>query len=159
MIKLFIPIIPMGAVRTTRASKGWGTKSGIKYAAYKKQIGYLVKQHIHSPSERPISVDVTFYMPMLSSWSGKKKERMNGAIHKSKPDIDNLIKGCFDALNKIAWEDDNQVYEVNSRKMYSYNPGIGIEIWEMEEETKDDQQSKAKTSAAKTPHSSAKGSA
>jgi Holliday junction resolvase RusA-like endonuclease len=133
MIKLFIPIIPMGAVRTTQRQK-FVDERAKKYFTYKQQIALLVKQHINTPTGRPILADITFYMPIPMSWSLKKKERYNGAVHKSKPDIDNMIKGCFDALNKIAWKDDNQVYEVNSRKVYSFNPGIGIEIWELEEE-------------------------
>lgn len=133
MIKLFIPIVPMGAVRTTQKQK-FVDKRAKRYLTYKQQIALLVKQHVNTPSERPILADITFYMPIPTSWSTKKKERMNGVVHKSKPDIDNLIKGCFDAFNKIVWKDDNQVYEVHSKKLYSFNPGIGIEIWELEEE-------------------------
>jgi Holliday junction resolvase RusA-like endonuclease len=133
MIKLFIPIIPMGAVRTTQKQK-FVDERAQRYLSYKQQIAMLVKQHIHKSSEHPILVDVTFYMPIPDSWSGKKKERYNGQIHKSKPDIDNLIKGLFDSLNKIAWKDDNLVYEVHSRKVYSFNPGIAFEIWELGEE-------------------------
>lgn len=133
MMKLFIPIEPMGAVRTTQKQK-FVDKRAQRYAAYKQQIAFLVRQQIKTPSESPILADITFYMPMPTSWSGKKKERMNGAVHTSKPDIDNLVKGLFDSLNKIAWKDDNQVYEVHSKKLYSYNPGIGIEIWELEDE-------------------------
>jgi Holliday junction resolvase RusA-like endonuclease len=132
MIKLFIPIFPMGAVRTTQKQK-FVDERAQRYFSYKHQIAMLVKQHIHRPSEFPILVDVTFYMPMPASWSGKKKERHNGQIHKSKPDIDNLIKGLFDSLNKIAWKDDNLVYEVHSKKVYSFNPGIAFEIWELKE--------------------------
>jgi Holliday junction resolvase RusA-like endonuclease len=132
MIKLFIPIIPMGAVRTTQKQK-FVDERAKRYLSYKQQIAWLIKQHIHRPSDNPILVDVTFYMPIPSSWSGKKKERYNGQIHKSKPDIDNLIKGLFDSLNKIAWKDDNLVYEVHSKKVYSFNPGIAFEIWELEE--------------------------
>lgn len=131
--KIFIPIIPMGAVRTTRAAAGWGNKSMMKYAAYKKQIGYITKQYFKTPLETPILVDVTFYMPIPNSWNQKKKDSKLGAFHTSKPDIDNLLKGCFDALNKIAWKDDNQVCEVHSSKVYSINPGIAIELWELDE--------------------------
>lgn len=132
MIKLFIPVLPMGAVRTTQKQK-FVDESAKRYRIYKQQIALLVKQHIKAPSERPILVDITFYMPIPSSWSQKKKERMNGAVHRSKPDIDNMIKAFFDSLNKIAWKDDNQVYEVHSKKVYSFNPGIGFEIWEIEQ--------------------------
>jgi Holliday junction resolvase RusA-like endonuclease len=132
MIKLFIPIVPMGAVRTTQKQK-FVDERAKRYFAYKQQIALSVKQHIKTPSERPILADITFYMPIPNSWSQIKKERMNGAVHKSKPDIDNLIKGLFDSLNKIVWKDDNLVYEVHSKKVYSFNPGIGMEIWELED--------------------------
>ncbi|MFE8697952.1 RusA family crossover junction endodeoxyribonuclease [Cytobacillus sp. FJAT-53684] len=133
MNKLFIPIIPMGAVRTTQKQK-YVDERARRYHAYKQQIAILANQHIRTPSNCPILADITFYMPIPKSWSQKKKERYNGYIHRSKPDIDNLIKGLFDSLNTIAWKDDNQVYEVHSKKMYSFNPGIGIEIWELNEE-------------------------
>lgn len=133
MIKLFIPIEPMGAVRTTQRQK-FVDKRAQKYHTYKQQIALLAKEQINTPSESPIMADITFYMPIPSNWSAKKKERMNGAVHRSKPDIDNLIKGLFDSFNKIAWKDDNQVFEVHSKKVYSFNPGIGVEIWEQERE-------------------------
>lgn len=145
MIKLFIPIVPMGAVRTTQKQK-FVDERAKRYLSYKRDIALLTKQHIKTPSEHPIMADITFYMPMPTSWSGKKKERFNGAVHRSKPDIDNMVKGCFDSLNKIAWQDDNQVYEVHARKLYSYNPGIGIEIWELGVENHAEQ-SKAKAKA------------
>ncbi|NRD80308.1 RusA family crossover junction endodeoxyribonuclease [Bacillus sp. BRMEA1] len=138
MIKLFIPIEPMGAVRTTQKQK-FMDKRAMRYRTYKQHIALLVKQHIKSPTNSPILADITFYMPMPSSWSGKKKERMNGAIHRSKPDIDNMVKGLFDSFNKIVWKDDNQVCEVHSKKVYSFNPGIGVEIWELEDEVNGEQ--------------------
>jgi Holliday junction resolvase RusA-like endonuclease len=129
--KLFIPIEPMGAVRTTQKQK-FVDERAKKYHTYKKIIASLAKRHFLNPSTAPILAEITFYMPIPSSWSNKKKESKTGAFHTSKPDLDNLIKGCFDALNKIAWKDDNQVYEVRSQKVYSTNPGIGLEIWELE---------------------------
>lgn len=145
MIKLFIPIEPMGAVRTTQRQKFMDERAQ-RYRTYKQHIALLARQTIHLPSENPILADITFYMPFPSSWSGKKKERNNGLIHTSKPDIDNMVKGVFDSLNKIAWKDDNQVFEIHSKKMYSYNPGIAVEIWELEEDA-NEEQSKAKAEA------------
>ena len=125
----FIPIQPMGAVRTTQKQK-WTDERYKKYAAYKEHIGFMARQIIKQPTTAPILATVTFYMPIPNSWSQKKKERHEGAIHTSKPDIDNLVKGLFDSLNKIAWKDDAQVYEVHSRKLYSKTPGIEFELVE-----------------------------
>ncbi|NOR90901.1 MAG: RusA family crossover junction endodeoxyribonuclease [Anaerolineales bacterium] len=38
------------------------------------------------------------FFKMPKSWSKKKKEKMNGALHKSKPDLSNILKGIEDAL-------------------------------------------------------------
>ncbi|GGH46023.1 hypothetical protein GCM10008014_08420 [Paenibacillus silvae] len=49
-----------------------------------------------------------------------------------KPDIDNCVKGIFDALNKIAWNDDNQVVSLLTQKFYSDKPRIEIRLREVE---------------------------
>lgn len=127
-IKIFIPIIPMGAVRTTQKQKFVDPRAA-KYHTYKKHIGLVVKKHIKKPITAPKLVDLTFYMPIPASGKSNRKKVVNWQNHIIKPDIDNLVKGCFDAINKIAWKDDAQVYEVHAKKIYSNNPGIGLEIW------------------------------
>lgn len=50
---------------------------------------------------------ITFIMPMPKSWSGKKRARMNGCPHQQVPDVDNLLKSCFDAIysnDSIVWD-------------------------------------------------------
>ena len=43
-------------------------------------------------------LSLIFVMSMPKSWSGKKRERMCGEPHTTKPDLDNLIKAFKDAL-------------------------------------------------------------
>ncbi len=46
-------------------------------------------------------------------------------------DIDNLVKGCMDALNGIAWKDDAQVVSlVASKLLGSLNPRCAIQLGE-----------------------------
>ena len=40
----------------------------------------------------------------------------------TKPDIDNLEKKVLDVLSKIVYNDDKQIYEIHSRKLYGVNP-------------------------------------
>ena len=47
-----------------------------------------------------IPLSITFYITMPKSWSKRKKEQMNGKPHKSRPDLDNLLKAFKDALLK-----------------------------------------------------------
>jgi Holliday junction resolvase RusA-like endonuclease len=50
-----------------------------------------------------------------------------------KPDIDNVVKSIFDALNKVAFNDDTQIISLSVRKFYSEHPRVEVTIWEYEE--------------------------
>lgn len=104
------------------------TTSGQKYAAYKDFIGWHLKTGIDKPLDAAIGVTVWFYMPIPKSLSGKVDP---GQYHTKKPDIDNLIKGLFDAANGILWIDDNRVVDMTVFKVYGNKPGIDIEIEEI----------------------------
>lgn len=137
---LFIPIEPMGAVRTTQKQK-YTDERYARYSAYKQELGYMVGSRLQFiPAGKVITItDLTFYMPMNENKKttividGKRKTipTPEGMPHLKTPDIDNLVKGLFDSLNKIAWADDNQVYQITDvKKVYSDYPGIefGIEF-------------------------------
>lgn len=81
--------------------------------------------------DEPISVAVLFVFPPLKSWSKKKlKELEDGAtIYKdTKPDLtDNLMKGLFDAMNKIVYTDDAKVCVVKeTKKIFGFEPRIEV---------------------------------
>ena len=45
---------------------------------------------------------------------------LNNIIRQNKkPDIDNIVKIILDALNKIAFKDDNQITKIEVEKRYS----------------------------------------
>lgn len=76
-----------------------------------------------------IGLKCEFYVPIPKSTSKKKKLEMDGRFCLKKPDIDNYIKLVCDALNGIAWEDDNEVAEVYAIKRYSNNPRTEVSIY------------------------------
>ena len=47
-----------------------------------------------------------------------------------KPDIDNIAKIVLDALNKLAFKDDNQITKLNLEKIYSEEEKVFIKIEE-----------------------------
>ena len=47
-----------------------------------------------------------------------------------KPDIDNIAKVVLDALNKVAFKDDNLVSRISVEKLYSETPRIEVKISE-----------------------------
>ncbi|MDA7028481.1 RusA family crossover junction endodeoxyribonuclease [Bacillus sp. CLL-7-23] len=135
MITLNIPITPMGAVRMTGRGK-FVNKNAQRYLAYKDFIKWEAKKQMkNEPFELgALHVDITFVMPIPKSWSKKKQQQSIRTLHTKKPDIDNLVKGVFDALNKIAWKDDNQVSKVTACKKYGEKPGIEVQITRASEE-------------------------
>jgi Holliday junction resolvase RusA-like endonuclease len=65
---------------------------------------------------------------MPKSWSKKKKAVMWGKPHTSKPDIDNLVKAILDALNGVAFNDDSQIWEIQSSKIWTDEPYVYFEM-------------------------------
>ncbi len=132
MIQFPIHVQPMGAVRMTQRSK-WKDSSAQRYLAYKQRIGWEAKKYIHEPISGPVSVTLAFYYPIPKSWSKQKKFEANNQeiIPIVKPDIDNVVKGIFDALNGIAWKDDNLVTDLRTFKRYSNEPMVVITIKEV----------------------------
>lgn len=69
-----------------------------KYFDYKRALQEeAIKRKFVIPDE---NVFFRFYIPMPPSWSKKKRNEKCFTLHKSRPDLDNIIKGCFDSLLK-----------------------------------------------------------
>ena len=94
-----------------------------------------VKQQIKCPLlEGPIKIACVFYMPRPKSHYGTGKNagklKTNApTLHTKKPDLDNMLKFCYDCLNQITWKDDSQIVENVAKKFYSDNPRTDIKIW------------------------------
>lgn len=111
-------IDPMGAVRMNAKTMFLKNKSGDrarKYLTYKNKLKELGIILTNTP-------EVIFEIKMPDSWSLKKKHAMNGEPHQQKPDIDNLIKGLFDAVLK----EDKQIYKVTAKKRWATEGSIII---------------------------------
>lgn len=130
-MKLTVNIAPMGAVRMTQRGK-FTSLPAQRYLNYKKLIAYTAKQYVKTPLEGALRVRLAFIYPIPTRWSQKKKVQAmnNELLPQVKPDIDNVIKGVFDALNGVAWKDDNLVVNVEAIKRYGDQAHIEIEIEE-----------------------------
>lgn len=100
-------IEPMGAVRMTKSDcwkldpfhkdpKKRQRKPVTRYFKFKRDIKAQADQIGFKLPESDFHV--FFIIPMPHSWPEKKKNQMNGAPHKQKPDTDNLIKAVKDSL-------------------------------------------------------------
>lgn len=81
------------------------------------------------PSKGPISLCITFFMPVPVSLSKNKREALKGTWHLVKPDADNLAKAVCDALNGYAWQDDSAIWSLKVAKVYATDePCTEVEI-------------------------------
>ena len=78
----------------------------------------------------PVDVFMSISLEIPASWSKLKQQRaLAGQIRPTtKPDIDNVEKAIYDAVNGIVWKDDVQVVDVAKRKQYSLTPGVVVQI-------------------------------
>lgn len=123
-------IVPISAPRMTQSDR-WRTNPEhedinkrqrpvvTKYFAYKNELTRQVAELNYEV--KPV-LDILFIMPMPNSWSGKKKERMNGLPMKVKPDTDNLLKAVKDTLCK----NDSHIWRETAEKRWGYRGSIII---------------------------------
>ena len=95
----------------------------------KKDIAIQAKSQINeNPHYWAVRMEITAYYPIPKSTAKKDIPLMEGMPKITKPDSDNVAKLYCDALNGIAYEDDNLVSELTVRKLYSREPCVVIEI-------------------------------
>jgi len=99
-----------------------------------KQIGWEAKSQF--PGDiitTPISISMTFFIPIPNSYSEKKKLALDGKYVPKRPDTSNFVKLYEDALNGIIWSDDSIIVELYAKKLYSSsNPRTEIVIKEID---------------------------
>ena len=85
------------------------------------------------PKEKSLKADVTIGVSIPKSYTKKKYAlcRDRVMMPAKKPDIDNILKAVFDALNGYAFEDDSQIVEIHAEKYYSEEPFVEVEIDEL----------------------------
>ena len=114
------------------AHRGYGRKSF--NPRYKEREFYQWQIKSQYNQEAPISgavkLSYCFYMPIPKSISKARRTAMcnNTFPHLVRPDIDNLNKFLSDCLKTLVFEDDSQVVELNSRKIYSEIPKTFVQV-------------------------------
>lgn len=115
------------------------TQTAIAYTPTKtKDYENLVKQYFIlkyrriNPLEGRIKVEIKAYFGIPKNTSKKQKEEMlkDNISPIKKPDIDNIAKIILDALNQLAFKDDNQIVKLDIEKIYSEEEKVYIKIEE-----------------------------
>lgn len=96
------------------------------------------KEHGDSPFTGPVTVMIILGMKIPKGSSKAKIQKMlDRQIRPTvKPDVDNCAKSILDALNGLAYMDDNQIVGLTVRKYYMEIPQIQIAVaeWHPKEE-------------------------
>ena len=87
-----LSITPCPAPRMVHSDRWKKRPPVMRYFAFKKHLQLL------RPEVNWDCLSIMFVLPMPKSWSEKKKKLHVGTPHKSRPDLDNLVKSFCDSL-------------------------------------------------------------
>ncbi len=122
-----------GRPRVTRR----GTYTPKKTKDYQKlvQTSFISQNRNHIPSLEPIEARLKCFYQIPKAASKVKREKMiQGEIRPVvKPDLDNVAKAVLDALNGLAYKDDNQIISLKVEKYYDEVARVEAEIREVKE--------------------------
>lgn len=115
-----------------RVSK-FGTYTPEKTVNYENlvQFSYLEKYKDKELLEGPLRMEVYLFFSIPKSYTNKKVKEIKSKnmAHDKKPDASNCLKSIEDALNAIAYKDDNQIVELYIEKKYTLeNPRAEVII-------------------------------
>ena len=137
-ISFSVPGKPVGKARP-RFSKNrtYTPKKTVEYEKWVQSCCTMECKNRIPGYTGPIEAQIMAYYPVPKSVSKIKREKMlSGAIKPGvKPDLDNVAKSILDALNGVAYYDDNQVTDLKVAKRYSEKPSVDeilkISVWTM----------------------------
>jgi len=107
---------------------------------YEKKIrSAWIKANGSDPIAGAVTVRIHLGMPIPKSSTKAARLKMleRKQVPVTKPDIDNLAKSILDAINGVAYKDDNQIVTLLVKKYYAEVPfaKVIVEDWKPKEET------------------------
>ena len=133
-VSFFVPGQPVGKGRPRAARRGRHIQlyTPEKTASYESLVATAAHGSMRGaePIKGACHVDMEIRLMVPVSWSARKRNQaLDGQILPTKkPDMDNVLKAVFDAINGIVWQDDVQVIQVQASKRYSAIPGVAVVI-------------------------------
>lgn len=134
VIAFVVPGTPVGKGRPKFARRGKfvTTYTPEKTANYETLVKIAAGRAMNGRAlvDGAVSVHLAIYVTPPASWSQKKqREALSGQIFPtSKPDVDNVVKGIFDACNEVVWRDDKQVVDVTISKRYATKAEAVVQV-------------------------------
>lgn len=115
-----VPGEPIPKPRQTRSDKWKERPCVIRYRDWadkaRSEAGAIPAAAQHA--------DIVAYLPLPKSLSLKKRQELAGTPHRVKPDLDNIVKSCLDALLSR----DQGIHEIRAKKRWEDANGPRVEI-------------------------------
>lgn len=121
-------VVAKGRHRTVRSGTQTYTPALTRrYASQVEAEGRLAMRG-SGPMTGPVRARVVAHIVPPTSWSRLRRERaVAGEIMPTpKPDLDNLLKNVFDALNGVVYRDDAQIVSKTVDKVYSWQARVTL---------------------------------
>lgn len=137
-VGFLVPGKPVGKGRPRAAKQGKHITlyTPEKTVSYESTVALAASQAMAGKPliDGPVSVIMQMVAPVPGSWSNRKKDHaLDGIIMPiTKPDMDNVVKAIFDAVNGVVWHDDTQVVDLQVRKRYGATPCVNVIVSQLE---------------------------
>lgn len=129
MIEFIVPGVPVakGRPRFTRAGR---TYTPAATARHERTVREYAQAHFPMPLEGALRLEViSFHAIPKSLPTAEKQAALRGMRRPAtRPDADNICKLVADALNGIAYTDDNQIVELEALKYYGPTPQTVVRV-------------------------------
>jgi len=135
-ITFTVPGPPHGKGRPRFARRGnfVATYTDAKTSSYEDQIRFYALQAMGSSKPLKTALEAFIYvrLPVPQSYSKKRTEACLSGLERpcKKPDLDNVVKSFMDGMNGIVYQDDDQVVEIHTTKVYAETGGVEVLIKE-----------------------------
>ena len=114
ILDLTVPGDPVPLARS-RGRQGQRPYVTARCRAEMERIGLLARGRVQSPAEGRVAVELVFFTETLRRKDG-----------------DNMQKLVWDALNEVAWWDDDQIVEWHGwKELDRENPRTEIKVWKL----------------------------
>ncbi len=121
-----IPGKPQGKARPRVTRNGTYTPQRTK--DYQNRIKQAYNGE-YLPEKPLIATIVCYYSIAKNTSKAKHRLMLEGKLFPLvRPDIDNVAKVILDALNGVAYKDDNLIVQLQIKKKYSDDPRVEVEI-------------------------------
>ena len=132
MITFIVPGTPVGKGRPKFARRGNFVTAYTPEAtaSYENLVRVKAMEAMQGNPlmEGPVECVIEIVVLPPASWSKKKQTAAleQQVFPTTKPDIDNVVKGIFDAMNDVVWKDDKQVVKLTVSKRYGITPLVNV---------------------------------